>query len=103
VEPSRRQVTWTPLARTLLDEALEYVAERSLEGALDLLDEVERVAGSLATMSERGRLLRRFAPSDVREVFVRSYRLVYRVSREAVEIIAFVHTRRDYEGPAHDR
>jgi plasmid stabilization system protein ParE len=48
-------------------------------------------------MSERGRRLRSFAPTNVREVFVQRYRLVYRVTSHRVEIIAFAHTARDFD------
>lgn len=99
MEPGSRAVRWTPLARALLDEALDHLAGASVEAALALLDEAERAAASLATLGERGRHVRRFAPHDIREVFVQSYRMVYRVSPDVVEIIAFVHTRRNFETP----
>jgi hypothetical protein len=42
-----------------------------------------------------GRIVREAGDSDVRELFVKSYRLVYQVRSEVVIILSFIHTARD--------
>ncbi len=84
----------------MLDRAIEHLAEDSIDAALELLDEDEHVASSLATLSDRGRQLRRLASLGLREVFVQSYRLVYRVTPDHVDVVAFVHGARDFEDPS---
>jgi len=56
---------------------------------------VENVALSLGALSHRGRLVPEFPGTGVREVFVRRFRLMYRVDEETVLIVAFIHSARD--------
>jgi plasmid stabilization system protein ParE len=81
----------------MLDEAVGYVAEDSIEAALRLLSEALDTAGSLATLSERGRRVPEVDSPDIREVFVQSYRLIYEVQRTEVQVLAFLHRARDFE------
>ncbi len=77
------------------DEAVGYIAEDSVEAALRLLGEALDMAGSLATLSERGRRVPEVDNPDTREVFVQSYRLIYEVQRTEIQILAFLHGARD--------
>lgn len=53
---------------------------------------------SLATLSERGRVVPELGDEAVREVFVDSYRLLYRVTEEHVQVLGFVHGARSFGG-----
>ena len=80
----------------MLDEAVGYIAEDSVEAALRLLGEALDMAGSLATLSERGRRVPEVDNPDTREGFVQSYRLIYEVQRTEIQILAFLHVARDF-------
>lgn len=80
----------------MLDEAVGYIAEDSVESALRLLGEALDMAGSPATLSERGRRVPEVDNPDTREVFVQSYRLIYEVQRTEIQILAFLHAARDF-------
>jgi plasmid stabilization system protein ParE len=54
------------------------------------------VAASLATLSERGRVVPELDDPAIREVFVFRYRLMYRVEEARVVVVAFVHSARDF-------
>jgi plasmid stabilization system protein ParE len=60
------------------------------------LDVVLRTAGSLRELSERGRVVPELADPSIREVFAFSYRLMYRVVDDEVQILAIVHGARDF-------
>ena len=45
--------------------------------------------------SHRGRVVPEFNNPTVREVLVRTYRLLYTVSKDAVYILGFIHEARD--------
>lgn len=92
----RRRLTWTEEARRALDEVLEYIARDSLDGARALLEQVLVAAESMATLSERGRVVPELEDSRIREVFVYSYRLLYEVTPSEVRILAFLHGARDF-------
>jgi hypothetical protein len=44
---------------------------------------------------KRGRAVPEYKDSKVREVFIDKYRLIYRLPKDLVEIIGFVHGARD--------
>ena len=58
---------------------------------------VSDLATSLETLSERGRTVPEYDEPSIREIFVYSYRLMYRVEADTVTIIAFLHGARDFE------
>lgn len=90
------EVTWTESALADLLDAVEYVARDSPSYAATLAVRAERAAASLVELPHRGRHVREFNDSNVRELIVgRSYRLIYRVDAAALTVIAFVHTARD--------
>jgi len=94
---SRRRVTWTPEARRTLEEVVEFIARDSPDGARSVLRQALEAAASLETLSERGRVVPELGASDVREIFVYRYRLMYRVTERSVAILAFIHGARDFE------
>jgi plasmid stabilization system protein ParE len=92
-----RKVIWTEVAWRDLEEAADYIAEDSPHYAAALVREVREAARSLAYLAERGRVVPEFEHPKIRELIVRSYRLIYRVAEEAVHIIGFIHGARDLE------
>jgi plasmid stabilization system protein ParE len=85
-----------PGARADLDGVLEDVAERYPGFERDLYEDVVAAAASLATLSERGRLVPELRSRRTRELFVREYRLIYEVDDDQVSIVAFMFGRRDF-------
>jgi len=94
---ARRRVVWAPRAQAALDEAVEFVAQDSLDGALRVLEQALAAADSLATLSERGRVVPERNDPDLREIFVFRYRLLYEVEPAQVRVVAFLHGARDFD------
>jgi toxin ParE1/3/4 len=93
---SAREVVWTEAAVQELEEALEYLAERSPSSADDLFEAAMEAAESLSTLSERGRWVPELEDQTMRELIVASYRLMYEVRDDRVAVIAFLHGARDF-------
>lgn len=74
-----------------------YVAGSSHQGAQLVAQRALEVADSLATLSERGRVVPEAQDPTIRETFVYSYRLMYHVSDTRITIVAFIHGARDFE------
>ncbi len=90
------EVEWTESALAGLTEAVEYIARDSLSYAASLLVRADHAAITLCEFPNRGSLVREYRDPAVRELIVSSkYRLIYRVFRTKVSVIAFVHTSRD--------
>jgi plasmid stabilization system protein ParE len=75
---------------------IEYIAQDSPQAAVQVLDDALRVATSLATFAERGRVVRELNDPAIRELFVDKYRLQYEVGDMRVLIVAFLHGARDF-------
>jgi plasmid stabilization system protein ParE len=46
-------------------------------------------------LAERGRVVPEAHASEIREVFIKSYRLIYKLTLDEVIVVAFVHGARD--------
>ena len=92
----RREIIWTRRARDTLGEAAAYVAEDSLDAAINLVERALDAAESLTALSERGHIVPELADPTVREIFVYKYRLMYQVSPSQVTVLGFVHGARDF-------
>lgn len=90
-----RTVRWTESAAKDLDEAAHFIGRDSRFYAKALVREARAAARSLRTLADRGRVVPEFDAPDIRELFIRSYRLIYRVTASRVFILAFVHGARD--------
>jgi len=94
---SRRRVIWAPRAQEALDEAVEFVAQDSPAGALRVLEQALTAADSLASLSERDRIVPERNDPALREIFVFRYRLLYEVHPDEVRIVGFLHGARDFD------
>jgi len=89
------KVKWTETAWSDLEEAADYIAKESPHYAAAFVRETRDAARSLAYLAERGRVVPEFDDTSIRELFVRSYRLIYHVTEQVVYIIGFVHGARN--------
>ena len=90
-----RKVTWTKSAWIDLDEVADYIGKDSPNYARAFVREVRDAARSLASLPERGRIVPEFNDPSIRELFVRSYRLIYQVTGQTVYVVGFIHGARD--------
>jgi toxin ParE1/3/4 len=91
-----REVVWAQSARDALDEVIEYIARDSQQAAVQVLEEALRAGASLATLSERGRIVPELNDPTIRELLVFKYRLLYQVEDHRVLIVAFLRGARDF-------
>ena len=92
-----RTVKWTESATSDLEEVAEFITRDSRFYATAVVREVRKAARSLRVFAERGRIVPEKNSSDIRELFLWSYRLIYKVTSHHVYILAFIHGARDLE------
>jgi toxin ParE1/3/4 len=84
-----------------LEEIYDYIAEHDcVNSANHVLDRIEEVVQSLATMPHRGnypRELLALGIREYREVFFKPYRILYRVMDSAVYVYLIADGRRDLQ------
>ena len=90
-----RTVRWSEAAASDLEEAADFIARDSRYYAAALVRDARAAARSLRTLAERGRIVPEARSGNVREIPVKSYRLIYRVAPGEVTVLAFVYGARD--------
>jgi toxin ParE1/3/4 len=92
-----RTVIWTETALRDLDQAAEFIARDSKFYAAAFVREARQAARSLKRFAERGRIVPEVGQPEIRELFVRRYRLVYRIEpADRIYIVRFIHGARDF-------
>jgi len=90
-------IKWTESAINDLEEIARFIARDSLFYATTVVKEARKAARSLIVSAERGRVVPESNSSDIRELFLWRYRLIYKVTAHHVYILAFIHGTRDLE------
>jgi toxin ParE1/3/4 len=92
-----RQVVWAYGAEEDLDTASAYIHKDSPAYAASFVNRALQVGHSLSELAERGRIVPEFMDEKIREIFVYSYRLIYRIESDRISILGLVHGRRDFQ------
>ena len=90
------QVVLSPSARSDLRDIVRYISFDAPDRALEFGQFLISRTKLLAQSPELGRIVPEFADPFIREIIVRSYRVVYRLddSKHFVEVIRFWHAAR---------
>jgi toxin ParE1/3/4 len=81
-----------------LERIVAYIAFDNPAAAQKVGDQLLDAALSLEALPERGRMVPEFRRPEIREIVVRSYRIIYRVNKTnaSVEIVRFWHGARGF-------
>ncbi len=90
-----RKVVWSYEASDDLEAIAEYIARDSSFYAAAFVREVLDASRSLNEFSERGRIVPELANPDIRELFVKEYRLIYGIEESRVVVLGLIHGKRD--------
>jgi len=90
-----QRVIWTETAWIDLESIADYIARDSPYYAASFVREIRNRARSLNRMARRGHVVPEIGDKQIRELIVRSYRLIYKVEKSRVAVLAIVHGARD--------
>jgi addiction module RelE/StbE family toxin len=96
-------VAWSPEALEDVDDIASYIARDSVFYAAAVVDKMLKAASRLNQFPQSGRIVPELNQPDIRECFVYSYRLIYRVESARILITAVVHGRRLLDEATMDR
>ncbi len=81
------KVVWTAKAVERLTEIEEFIARDDPARARKFVERLIGRGESLARSPRRGRIVPELSTPDIREIFEKTYRIVYRVQKARVEIL----------------
>jgi toxin ParE1/3/4 len=97
------QIIWTERAQEELRSITTYIAQDSIANAIAVNRKIrERISG-LAVFPNAGRLVPETSARTYRQVIVFKYRVIYRVEKENVFIVAVIHGARNFRSAFGDR
>lgn len=74
-----RKVIWAYAAEEDLESAAAYIHRDSPAYAASFVNRDLQACRTLSELAERGRMVPEFRNKNIREIFVYSYRLIYRI------------------------
>ena len=86
------RVHWTNTAIDHLLSIYEYVSHDSDVYADRLMDRLTRRSQQIGTFPRSGRSVPEYEAPDIREMIEGSYRIIYRIKEEQVDVLAVMHS-----------
>jgi addiction module RelE/StbE family toxin len=83
-------------ARNDLKQIYDYIAKDSRYYATNVVENVVSKAENLDEFPEIGRVVPEIGDKNVRELIIYSYRLIYELVSNDVQILAIIHGKRDF-------
>lgn len=88
------RVTWSPSALDDVDAIADYINRDSPAYTRAVVNKLLESARKLEAFPNAGRIVPELDDEDIREHFVYSYRIIYRIQKDEVLIVAVVHGQR---------
>jgi toxin ParE1/3/4 len=85
------KVHWTKTAEAHLDAIYGYVAQDSKTYALQTVDRITRRSQQIGEFPLSGRKVPEYDLDQIREVFSGSYRIIYHIKADQIDVIAVLH------------
>jgi addiction module RelE/StbE family toxin len=89
-----KHVVWSPRAVADLEAIQAHIARDSERYAGLVVNRLVGAPTRIAQFPELGRIVPEFGQPSLRELIIRSYRLVYRLRGELVEVVTVFHAAR---------
>lgn len=84
-------VFWTNNAKRELRAVYNYIAQNSARYAQGMVDRITRRTKRLSTMPYLGAIVPEYEEETIRELVEHSYRNIYRIQPDRVEILSVAH------------
>ncbi|MEH1830628.1 MAG: type II toxin-antitoxin system RelE/ParE family toxin [Nostoc sp.] len=85
------RVFWTDTAVQHLSAIYTYVAQNSPQYGQRLVDRLTRHSQQIADFPLSGRVVPEFETKQIREIIEGSYRIIYYIKPEQIDILAVLH------------
>ena len=97
------KVFWTQTAVNHLSAIHNYISQNSPQYAQRLVERLTRRSEQIANFPFSGRMVPEFDTKQIREVIEGSYRIVYLIKPEQIDVLAVLHAAQNIEPPQEER
>lgn len=84
-------IRWTEKASVDVIGIFDYIAEHSLAYAEAVYERILERPGQLNLHPKSGAVVPEFGRDDIRELFVHSFRLIYRIVDDDIRVLTVIH------------
>ena len=94
------KVMWTATAKNDLEEIIEYIAQDSIEIAIQKYEKIKESAQQLVLFPDQGRVIPELLKQNItkyKELIISPWRLMYKVEINVVYVMALIDGRRNIE------
>jgi toxin ParE1/3/4 len=92
------KVHWTDTAEGHLDAIYAYIAQDSHEYARRMVDRLTRRSQQIGKFPFSGRRVPEYDADEIREVIEGSFRVIYRIKSDQIDLLAVIHGAMDLLG-----
>jgi addiction module RelE/StbE family toxin len=85
------RVYWTNNAIEHLTNIYEYIALNSTTYAKQMVDRITRRSAQIGDQPLSGRKVSEYHTDDIRELIENSYRIIYRIKQDQIDVLAVIH------------
>jgi addiction module RelE/StbE family toxin len=85
------KVYWTDTAVKHLSAIYAYIAQNSPQYAARVVDRLTRRSEQIANFPLSGRIVPEFQTEQIREVIEGSYRIIYYIKSDQIDVLAVIH------------
>jgi len=89
-------VIWSNPAKNDLKRIHDYISADSNFYAKKVIQVIIEKAKKLEDFPQLGRIVPELRDENVRELFIYSYRLIYQITQNNVDILTIIHGKRDF-------
>jgi len=85
------RVHWTNNAVDHLVNIFEHISLNSPTYAKQVVDRVTRRTAQIGDQPFSGRMVPEYQDEDIRELIEKPYRIIYRIQKDQIDVIAVIH------------
>ena len=92
------RIIWSPQATQDLRSIRSFIARDSKQYAKRMVDRIKQAVSGCRRFPETAAIVPEFGDPLVREIFVATYRVIYRIDGNAIHVLTVLHSARHLRG-----
>ena len=87
------KIVWSFIAAGNLIESNRYIAKDNPDAARNVIKDIYEAGNRIKEFPEKGRFVPEFRKNNIREIFCRGYRIIYKIEAKRITILTVRHMR----------